>query len=244
MTKGQRSIKKNKYSGSSFDDFLKEEGIYEEVKTLAQKELASERYGRYPIFIDKDPDSDYGVTVPDLPGCYTAGDTIADVLRQAVEAIELHLGGMLRDGDPIPEPKDIAFHENNPEYADGLWKTITIKFPELRHYPVVLHKDPESCYGVTVPDLPGCFTAGDTVEDALKQARKAIEFHIECLLLDGDPIPESKDIASHQNNPNYADGQWESVTVIVPDISNIQVAQPGPMQRFFQWFNQTTQTLR
>ena len=107
-------MKKNKYSGSSFDDFLKEEGIYEEVKTLAQKELASERYKRYPIVIYKDPDSDYGMIVPDLSGCYTAGDTIADVLKQAVEAIECHLGGMLLDGDPIPEPKDIALHENNP----------------------------------------------------------------------------------------------------------------------------------
>lgn len=151
---------------------------------------------------------------------------------------------MLRDGDPIPEPKDIAFHENNPEYADGLWKTITIKFPELRHYPVVIDKDPESCYGVTVPDLPGCFSAGDTIEDALRQAREAIEFHIECLLLDGDPIPELKDIAFHQNDPDYTDGQWESVAVIIPDISNIQVIQPGPIQRFFQWFNQATHPLR
>ena len=32
---------KNKYNGSSFDDFLKEEGIYEEVTELAQKELAN-----------------------------------------------------------------------------------------------------------------------------------------------------------------------------------------------------------
>ena len=237
-------MKKNRYSGSSFDDFLKEEGIYEEVKTLAQKELASERYKRYPIVIDKDPDSDYGVTVPDLPGCFTVGDTIADVLRQAVEAIECHLGGMLLDGDPIPEPKDIAFHENNPEYADGLWKTITIKFPELRHYPVVIHKDSESCYGVAVPDLLGCFTAGDTVEDALKHAREAIEFYMECLLLDGESIPELKGIASYQNNPDYANGRWETVAVIIPDISNIQVAHPGPIQRFFQWFSQTTQTLR
>ena len=35
-------MKKNKYSGSSFDDFLKEEGIFDEVKALAQKELAAE----------------------------------------------------------------------------------------------------------------------------------------------------------------------------------------------------------
>lgn len=35
-------MKKNKYSGSSFDDFLKEEGIFDEVKALARKELAAE----------------------------------------------------------------------------------------------------------------------------------------------------------------------------------------------------------
>ena len=64
-------MKKNKYSGSSFDDFLKDEGIFDEVKALAQKELEPSKYKRYPIVIDKDPDSDYGVTVPDLPGCYT-----------------------------------------------------------------------------------------------------------------------------------------------------------------------------
>lgn len=233
-------MKKNKYSGSSFDNFLKEEGIYEEVKTLAQKELASEQYKRYPIVICKDP-SDYGMVVPDLPGCYTFGDTIAEVLRQAVEAIELHLEGMLLDGDPIPEPKDIAFHETNPEYADGLWKTITIKLPELRHYPIVIHKDPDSAYGVTVPDLPGCFTAGDTVEETLKHAREAIEFHMECLLLDGDSIPAPKDITFHQNDPDYTDGRWESVAVIVPtDVSKIQVSQPGPIQRLFRWFNQGT----
>ena len=238
-------MKKNKYSGSSFDDFLKEEGIYEKVKTLAQKELAAARYKRYPIVIYKDSDSDYGMLVPDLPGCYTAGDTIADVLRQAVEAIESHLEGMLRDGDPIPEPKNIAFHENNSEYADGLWKTITIKFPELRHYPIVIHKDPGSAYGVTVPDLPGCFSAGDTVKETLKHAREAIEFHMECLLLDGDPIPEPKDIAFHENNPEYADGQWESIAVILPtDVSKIQMDQPGPIQRLFQWFNQATQVVK
>ena len=52
-------MKKNKYSGSTFDDFLKEEGIYEEVKRLAQKEIASERYKCYPIVIHKDRDRDY-----------------------------------------------------------------------------------------------------------------------------------------------------------------------------------------
>ena len=37
-------------------------------------------------------------------------------------------------------------------------------------YAVVIHKDVESTYGVTVPDLPGCFSAGDTLEEAVESA--------------------------------------------------------------------------
>jgi len=35
-------------------------------------------------------------------------------------------------------------------------------------YPVVLHSDDGIRYGVTVPDLPGCFSAGDTFDEALE----------------------------------------------------------------------------
>ena len=45
-------------------------------------------------------------------------------------------------------------------------------------YPVVIHKDPDSDYGVTVPDLPGCFSAGTTLDEVLVNAREAIECHI------------------------------------------------------------------
>jgi len=43
-------------------------------------------------------------------------------------------------------------------------------------YPVVIHKDPESDYGVTGPDLAGCFTAGSTMDEALSEAVEAIEW--------------------------------------------------------------------
>ncbi|MDP6038920.1 MAG: type II toxin-antitoxin system HicB family antitoxin, partial [Candidatus Latescibacteria bacterium] len=52
-------------------------------------------------------------------------------------------------------------------------------------YPVVIHKDDDSDYGVTVPDLPGCFSAGDTIEDALAQGAEAVLCHIEGLMIDG-----------------------------------------------------------
>ncbi|MCZ6678602.1 MAG: type II toxin-antitoxin system HicB family antitoxin [Candidatus Poribacteria bacterium] len=86
---------------------------------------------RYPVVIHKDPDSDYGVTVPDLPGCFTAGDTVDDALTQAVEAIECHIEGLMLDGEPIPPPKNIEFHPNNPDYADGVWALVTIDISKL-----------------------------------------------------------------------------------------------------------------
>ena len=46
---------------------------------------------RYPIVIQKDTDSDYGVIVPDIPGCYSAGSTYDEALRNASEAIALSI---------------------------------------------------------------------------------------------------------------------------------------------------------
>ena len=113
-----------------------------------------------------------------------------------------------------------------------------------RNYPIVIHKDPDTDYCVTVPDLPGCITAGDTLDDAQNQALEAIQCHIEGMLLDGEPVPEAKSIAYHQDSPDYADGTWKSVAITLPDVSEIQVCRPGPIQRFFRWFNRTTQAIR
>ena len=60
-------------------------------------------------------------------------------------------------------------------------------------FTVVIHKDPDSDYSVIVPDLPGCFSAGGSLEDALVQVREAIECHIEGLLLDNEDIPAPAD---------------------------------------------------
>ena len=113
-----------------------------------------------------------------------------------------------------------------------------------KHYPIVIHKDSDSDYCVTVPDLLGCITAGDTLEDAQDQAVEAIQCHVEGMLLDGESVPEAKEIAFHQDNPDYADGVWKSITIVLPDISEIRVSRPGRIQKFFQWFSQTTQILR
>jgi len=55
-------------------------------------------------------------------------------------------------------------------------------------YAVIIEKGPTS-YGAYVPDLPGCVAAGDTREEVVKLIQEAIEFHIEGLKEDGEPIP-------------------------------------------------------
>ena len=78
-------------------------------------------------------------------------------------------------------------------------------------FTVVLHKDPDSAYGVIVPDVPGCFSAGSTVMEALDNAKEALSLHFEGLVEDGDPLPQAKDIEDHVANPDYAGGIWAVV---------------------------------
>ncbi len=58
----------------------------------------------YVALIHKEPDSDYGVSFPDFPGAITAGTTLDEARAMAEEALTLHIQGMAKDGDPIPEP--------------------------------------------------------------------------------------------------------------------------------------------
>lgn len=82
-------------------------------------------------------------------------------------------------------------------------------------FTVVLHTDDGTRYGVTVPDLPGCFSAGDDMEDALQSAQEAIDLHVETLIEDGGALPERAPMALHQANPDYARGVWAVVEVPV-----------------------------
>ncbi len=86
---------------------------------------------RYPVVIHKDPESDYGVTVPDLAGCFSAGETLDEALSEVVEAIECHLEGLLMDGEPIPPPGTIEYHRGNADYQDGVWALVEVDVTKI-----------------------------------------------------------------------------------------------------------------
>lgn len=57
----------------------------------------------YTIVVEPDGGGDFFVTVPALPGCFTRGRTIEECQERAVEAIEVHIAGLLADGETVPE---------------------------------------------------------------------------------------------------------------------------------------------
>ena len=62
----------------------------------------------YPAIFDADDEGNgYTVTFPDFPGCITEGDTEEEAFVNAIEALSLHLWGMERDHDIIPEPTPV-----------------------------------------------------------------------------------------------------------------------------------------
>lgn len=78
--------------------------------------------------------------------------------------------------------------------------------------PVVIFKDEGSVYGVSVPNIKGVHSWGDTVEDALKNVREAITSHIETLLELGEPVEIAQNkIEAIQENPEYRGGIWALV---------------------------------
>jgi predicted RNase H-like HicB family nuclease len=75
--------------------------------------------------------------------------------------------------------------------------------------------DEGHAFGVVVPDLPGCFSAGDTLDEAIDNAREAIDLHCEILIEDGGDVPVPKLLAEHQADPEFAGWVWAVVEVPV-----------------------------
>lgn len=61
----------------------------------------------YAVIIEQAEDN-FSAYVPDLQGCVTTGETIAEIERNIREAIEFHLEGLREDGLPIPEPSTLV----------------------------------------------------------------------------------------------------------------------------------------
>lgn len=83
---------------------------------------------RYPIAIEPGSHTTaWGVVVPDLPGCFSAGDTLEEAMVQAEEAITTWMEARMDAGEDIPSPSSIeSLQAHHPEFDGWMWALVKI----------------------------------------------------------------------------------------------------------------------
>ena len=73
------------------------------------------------------------------------------------------------------------------EFEELLWG-------EVMEYSVIVHQAEEGGFWMEVPALPGCYSQGESVEDALQNVREAIALYLETLRDEGQDVPRDADV--------------------------------------------------
>lgn len=99
----------------------------------------------------------------------------------------------------------------------------------MLHYIGLIHKDADSDFGVSFPDLPGVVTAGTTLDEARDMAEEALALHLEGMAEDGEAIPEPSSLEAIMSDPENRSGVAILVSVKSdpPKIVRVNVTLPG-----------------
>jgi predicted RNase H-like HicB family nuclease len=95
----------------------------------------------------------------------------------------------------------------------------------MTHYIALIHKDADSCYGVSFPDVPGVFTAGDTIDEAIRKAVEILEFAAKDWSdLSGDKFPAPRTIDQLRTDPDFQERVADAVIAAVPFRAGVEAA--------------------
>lgn len=77
------------------------------------------------------------------------------------------------------------------------------------NYPIVIETGSETqAFGVIVPDLPGCFSAGDTFDEAVSSAAEAITLWIEDAIENGQNVPRPSPLDELRAGSEWSGPEW------------------------------------
>ena len=84
-------------------------------------------------------------------------------------------------------------------------------------YIALIHKDADSCYGISFPDVPGVVTAGDTIDEVMQKAAEVLEFAAEdWSQLTGREWPRARSIDELRADPEFLEEAADAVVAAVP----------------------------
>jgi len=93
----------------------------------------------------------------------------------------------------------------------------------MQHYIALIHKDADSDYGVSFPDLPGVITAGSNLDEARKLAAEALAFHLEGLAEDGEAVPEPSSLEEIMSIRENMDGVAVLIAAPATEVKSIRI---------------------
>lgn len=86
----------------------------------------------YIALVRKEKGTNYGVDFPDFPGCVSGGASLDEAWRNAREALELHIEGMIEDGEVIPAPSALDDIMKDKHNRDGVVALVPGPEPRAR----------------------------------------------------------------------------------------------------------------
>lgn len=87
------------------------------------------------------------------------------------------------------------------------------------NFPVFIRKTPDRIFGAVIPDLPGYYCIGKTLEEAFAEVKKTIEGHLMLMIEDGDEMFVPEKIERHMRNSDYEGGFWAVVSIDLEALS-------------------------
>jgi len=89
------------------------------------------------------------------------------------------------------------------------------------HYVALIHKDPDSAYGVSFPDLPGCYSAGDSLDEATRNATEGLGAFVRWMESDGDAVPSPRTFDEIVADPSLIESRDGATLVLIPLIRDL-----------------------
>jgi predicted RNase H-like HicB family nuclease len=98
----------------------------------------------------------------------------------------------------------------------------------MRHYIALIHKDGDSDYGVSFPDLPGVVSAGATLDEARQMGAEALALHLEGMTEEGEAIPEPSSLEAIMADAENRDGVAVLIAVAKgpPKVVRVNITLP------------------
>jgi len=86
----------------------------------------------------------------------------------------------------------------------------------MAHYIAIIEDaGPDAAVGVWFPDLPGCTSAGDDIDEALRNAPEALELYVEALQEDGQPLPRARTLTELKADPEIVEDIGANMVALI-----------------------------